>query len=309
MSSQDVKELVSERVHQAAPVASAREQDRVRYIREELSMESPKVESREYKVMLQAAEFQGNENKILTQARAFWDSFTSAIQDTEVTPEGSLAEIDKVRLVNFFDASDRRIRNRGSFVIRARKKIDSNKRKLTLKFRHGDRYVSQDRDLHPVDGEEKDTKFEQDIKTPFRTLYSYSSKVSLPAGLEVTDLGAVGQLFPGFAPALDFYRSDLELRVVGGLTAREMVITGASLQLADSEEGSVECGLIVWHEDGGDEERPLVVEFSFRYGQADELYSGQVAQRAYEVFQNLMSLSEWVELEGPTKTAHAYSLP
>jgi hypothetical protein len=94
-----------------------------------------------------------------------------------------------------------------------------------------------------------------------------------------------------------------------------MVLEGPKFKIGKN--AKAECGLIIWHTHGGEESKPLVVEFSFRYQDTDlgpktEPFTGEMAQRCFAVMQVLRKeqspLSKWVDLQGPTKTAYVYSL-
>jgi hypothetical protein len=51
----------------------------------------------------------------------------------------------------------------------------------------------------------------------------------------------------------------------------------------------------------------VVVEFSFRYGDPHEHYTGAMAQRAYAVFRHLQAhLTRWIDPTAETKTAYLY---
>jgi hypothetical protein len=64
----------------------------------------------------------------------------------------------------------------------------------------------------------------------------------------------------------------------------------------------------VWYDDASEEDVPVVVEFSFRYELDKGKYDGEAAQIAYDIFRRLRyELPEWVDAEGPTKTAYVYS--
>jgi hypothetical protein len=86
------------------------------------------------------------------------------------------------------------------------------------------------------------------------------------------------------------------------------VLTGTHVRIGNSHEVEAEFALIIWYDAAGDRHRPEVVEFSFRYGDADEVYDGKAARHAYEIFQILQSpaLGDWVDPAGTTKTAYAY---
>jgi hypothetical protein len=67
-----------------------------------------------------------------------------------------------------------------------------------------------------------------------------------------------------------------------------------------------ECGLIVWYDDNGARDKPVAVEFSYRYGNKDEEYGGGVTRRAFDTFDALQSLTKWVDPKPRTKTAFVY---
>ncbi len=68
-----------------------------------------------------------------------------------------------------------------------------------------------------------------------------------------------------------------------------------------------ECALIAWYDKAGKKDRPVVVEFSFKYENDKEKYDGKVTQRAYDIFVALKDkLAKWIDSEGPTKTAYVY---
>jgi len=69
-----------------------------------------------------------------------------------------------------------------------------------------------------------------------------------------------------------------------------------------------DCALIAWYDAAGEEDKPVVVEFSFKYKNKQEEYDGATAQRAYDVFSRLKNrLGDWVDPKGITKTADVYS--
>jgi hypothetical protein len=97
--------------------------------------------------------------------------------------------------------------------------------------------------------------------------------------------------------------------VVGDFTARELVLTGADFQIGKEPKIEAECALIVWDDVAGSAQQPVVVEYSFRYGDKNEHYAGEVAKRAYDAFLLLQSeaLAGWVDSASFTKTAYVYS--
>ena len=265
------------------------------------------VVSREYKVMLKKERFVGLQIDLLERAIDFWDVFKNSIQDIVFDTDGSLNKIEKQRAIRFYDSADRFLRE-NNYVFRERVDLSTRKREVTLKFRHPDRYISQDRDMAAADVENGKTKFEEDIKLPFIKLYSFSTKQPISDGNSLNKLNDPGELYPDLKKQLKSYRDNELIDIVGDFTAREVVITGADFQIRKSPKVEAECALIAWYDEAGEEDRPVVVEFSFKYENEREEFDGEAAQRAYDVFGRLKDmLAEWVNSEGPTKTAYVYS--
>lgn len=265
------------------------------------------VVSREYKVMLKKQRFMGSQVNLLQRATEFWHDFQASIQDIVIDTDGSLNEIEKERTIKFYDTADRRIR-RGDYVFRERVDLKTDKREVTLKYRHPDRYISQDRDMAAANVDQGKTKFEEDIKLPFIKLYSFSTKQPISDDKNLNQLNDPGDLYPDFKKRLKSYQKNEPIQVVNNFTAKEVVITGADFQIRKSPKVEAECALIAWYDAAREEDQPVVVEFSFKYENKQEEYGGKACQRAYEVFGRLKDrLGDWVDPEGATKTAYVYS--
>ena len=265
------------------------------------------VISREYKVMLNKECFVGSQADLLEQAGLFWNAFKDSIQDIVIDTDGTLNKVEKQRTVRFYDSADRRLR-KNDYVFRERVDLSSGEREVTLKFRHPDRYISQDRDMAAANSKDGKTKFEEDIKLPFLKLYSFSTKQPIPEDKNLNKLNDPGRLFPDLQERLKSYQEDEPITKVGDFTARELVIEGAEFKIKKNPEVEAECALIAWYDEAGEEDKPVVVEFSFKYENEQEEYDGESAQIAYDVFGTLKdTLAEWIDSEGPTKTAYVYS--
>ncbi|NOQ13847.1 MAG: hypothetical protein GQ583_05105 [Methyloprofundus sp.] len=265
------------------------------------------VISREYKIMLKKEQFVGLRLGHLEQAECFWRDFKNSIQAVVFDTDGNLDKVEKQRTISFYDSADCYLRE-NNYVFRERVDLITEKREVTLKFRHPDRYISQDRDMSAADTENAKTKFEEDIKPPFLKLYSFSTKQPIPDGKVINKMNDPGELFPDLKTRLKSYQEDMLIDKVGDFIAKEMVIEGADFQIGNNPKVEAECALVAWYDDNSDEpNNPIVVEFSFKYGDDDENFDGEVAQRAYDVFECLQGMAEWVELEGTTKTAYVYS--
>ena len=232
------------------------------------------VQSREYKVMLRPEGFSGDEAAMRKSAGAFWRDFRTQIADVVIEAEGELGQIKTQRLITFFD-TPKQLLNRSSYIVRERVDLESGARQVTLKFRHADRFLAQDRTMEPADPHGARTKFEEDIKAPFLSLYSFSTTV--PLEKEPRDLEDVAQRFPGIAERVEDFRKSQALAAVNGFTARELVVEGGTIKIGKHPKVEAECALIVWYDRAGRKDMPVAVEFSYRYGDDNEAY--QTAQR------------------------------
>lgn len=265
-----------------------------------------KVMSREYKVMLRPSRFRGKEKALLEAAKAIWHDFSKSVTDIVVSLEGDLAQIRMHRSIIFYDTRDRLLNN-AHYIFRQRRDANTRERDITLKFRHPDRYVAQDRNMdasHSTDGR---TKFEEDIKVPFVSLYSFSTRLKIGNDTVFKELGDIRRLFLDMADKIDKFRDDEPLAAVNGFTARELVLSGASLRVGKTPKVDAECGLVVWYDENGEPDTPVAVELSYRYGDENEDYGGGLTRRGFEIFNALQSqLTEWVDPKPRTKTAFVY---
>jgi hypothetical protein len=264
------------------------------------------VVSREFKAMLKAERFSGDQTQLLTEARKFWRSFRGAISGIGLVSRGNLDDPQQPMLVKFYDTADRGL-YRNDYICRERIDARAGKRKVTLKFRHPDRYVCADRNMSAAAARNAETKLEEDIKLPFVTFYSLSTTQGLPRDKTLNRLRDLGRSYPGLAKELKPFPKGANLRVVRNFVAEEIVVTGAAFQLRKNPRTDAECALIAWYDNKGERKKPVVVEFSFRYGNKRGEYGRKSAQKAYDAFRILgQALAQWVDTQGPTKTAFVY---
>ena len=265
-------------------------------------MKTRKVVSREYKLMLQAAKFAGTEQHLLAVAGELWGELVGAIAPFIVRADGALDTISKERLVSFLDSQARHLWA-GGYVLRLRRTIKGSRPEVTLKFRHPDRYVAESRQMKSRQIRAT-IKFEEDIKTPFVSLFGFSTRGRVGRKSVPETLGAAYALFPDLPKRLAKNDGSLKLRTVNGFTARELVLTGPILTIGTKPRVEIECALIVWYDHQQKSDAPVAVEFSFRYGNTSGRYSGKVARRAFNIFEALQhNLPEWLESKSTTKTA------
>jgi hypothetical protein len=189
-----------------------------------------KVISREYKVMLKKEPFVGPEDVLLRRAKEFWELFEKAIEDRVLDTDKSLSKIEKRRTIRFYDTEDRRLRA-NSYAFRERVDSSTGAREVTLKFRHRDRYVAQDRNMDAAHADRGEAKFEEDIKPPFDRLYSFSTKQGIKGAKRLKRLDDPGRLRPDLKRRLPDYPDDEPMAPVGNITVRELVVAGADFQI------------------------------------------------------------------------------
>ncbi len=270
-------------------------------------MRRRKVTSREYKVMLRPGKFAGDETALLKAAEAVWRDLIQSVGHLVLDTHGRLTRVHTRRLVNFHDTRQQHL-HRASYIYRERRDMASGDCEATLKYRHPDRYVTEHRDMAPIGRKNARMKFEEDIKVPFVSLYSFSTTLSVDRLKALRTLGHAARLFPDLEQQVDGFRDDEALRVVNGFTAHERVIVGATLRIGKSPTVKAECALIVWHDHDRRTARPVAVELSYRYGDKDEHYGGMTARRAFHVFQALQTrLRAWIDPCPVTKTALVYT--
>jgi hypothetical protein len=268
-------------------------------------MERQNVVSREYKVMLRAGRFDGDAGAVRKAAAAFWHDLSASVDDLIALEAGSLQRVESRRLIEFFDTRDRRLNGAG-YIFRQRRELGDGTREVTLKFRHPDRHLAAGRVMAAAGTRKQRTKFEEDIKAPFVSLYSFSTTVEVGDRARFETLRDVARLFPDLGRQLGKRSLDAPVEVVRGFTAREIVLGGASMTLARKPKTKAESGLIVWYDAAGRKDRPCAVEFSFRYGNRKEAYDARISGAAYEVFRRLQAL-EWVDPQPRTKTAFVFA--
>jgi hypothetical protein len=263
------------------------------------------VTSREYKVMLLPARFPGSDGEIVPVVEQFWNDVGALLAPIDVDTKGSFDRIKAHRRIRFFDTFDRGL-NRQRYIFRERVDVDTGEREVTLKYRHPDRYVAQDRDMDSSVEKDTKTKFEEDIKPPFVSVFSYSTTAPVDRHASFAQLDHVVELFPGCSEPLGDIGPSDPIAVVREFTARELVLEGGSLLLG-KHNVEAECAMVIWHDDDDPATPPVVAEFSFKYSGEDEEYHSSVARDAHDVLTLLHTgLADWAHPEPKTKTAFVY---
>ena len=275
-------------------------------------MSTKKVVSREYKIMLKAERFSGENQRMLEMACCFWKDFIFEIDKFVHDTDGDLDTIKTRRLITFYDTVTLCLRS-NDYAFRERVEIssdtdDEERKKLPLNLQHPDRYLSRGHNMAASVGRGSKTKFEEDINPLFCSLFSQSAKQSINLQRTLQKMSDVTGIFPDVKMGLDCFTPDKIITAVRGFRARELVITGGNFQIGNNPKIEAECALIVWYDDAESLTDPVVTEFSFRYGDEDEHYDSEVVRIAYNVFQVLQQkMKKWVDPDSMTKTAYVFS--
>jgi hypothetical protein len=264
------------------------------------------VTSREYKVMLRASLFDGDDAAMRQAVDRFWSDVAKALEPLDIPTTETFSEVKARRLIRFFD-TDEHMLHGDSYIVREREDMATGEREVTLKFRHPDRYIAADRSMAAAKASEVKTKFEEDVKPPFTSVFSFSTTQPLESGQVLKQMSDVADLFPGLADALEDLPHDAPLVLVKDFVGREVVLEGAQLLLG-SRDMAADCALVVWYDEGEMDTTPVVAEFSFKYGDEEEQYRASVAKDAYAILGLLQNgLTDWVDPNPRTKTAFVYS--
>ena len=146
--------------------------------------------------MLRPERFAGSEDECRRVVAAFWDDVRGALEPLDIPTEGEFGEVKARRRICFLDTAERGFNGR-RYIFRERIDVESDEREVTLKYRHADRYVAQDRRMDVEGGDDAETKFEEDVKPPFISVFSYSTSVKVGPDREFGRVEQVVDLFPG----------------------------------------------------------------------------------------------------------------
>jgi len=263
---------------------------------------NPKVESREYKLMLKVDLFQHE-----TEAQnvgSFLDKAKSTIEAATNRNVTGSERLKKIRDVRFYDIQGTCQLNEHGYIFRERIEIENGDSEVTLKFRSPDRYISSFEDLSASSSPE-DRKLEADIgissTSPFKIVYGHSNTV--PNKRTINKMGDINHHFTGFKNNYHF-SNDTELSPVGGLIIREHVYKGREIDL---EQAKGKISVTLWyHGIPSDLQKPVIAEVSFKYEDESANYTKEIVNLAKAAFDALQSLTDWIDPNSKTKTQWVY---
>ena len=276
---------------------------------------TPQVNSREYKILLQASKFSDRQQGYQT----FWDMVKILADERGVDIKPGYQPFkEKRRIIVFLDTEDFDFR-RQNYVLRKRIKYEGGRLRqdfeLALKCRGADREYVAAADVSVASRFTPSFEFEEDItldgdsagttksfwatrtkveleKSDFRSLYEQA------AGLTLENYA---RIYPGLLKlGIDPNRNIVP---VGGLQIDERKVSPAKLDFGDGL--VVQADITVWMEEDG--KTPMIAEFSYDHSIKDYENMPQTATAdCVEFFKELQRAArDWIAF-GTTKTDFTY---
>ena len=282
------------------------------------------LQSREYKVMLEATLF-GPPGELAGRAAEFW----SAVRKQPVGSDKGQKLADELDLSNssdwtdetpggrpveFIDTVDGQLYSR-DYVLR-RRGTGSDTR-VTMKKRSPDRVIASHNHIswrradknRPNKGDRVKTKFEEDIKVTddgrLRSLFSHSVDVEGRGldGLDITSVGDADELFPGFKEGVGLSKKTELGRILNPISEHVLEFDG-QLRFLGGKDTRPAAALVAWYADGS--VVPCVVEFSFKHKGIEADFDSDVAARCAVMMKTLARMDPWRPQTKITKTRWVY---
>jgi len=259
-----------------------------------LSYASPKVTSREYKLLLDPNNFSyGNE---ASNVNSYFSQAKTAIENKISRNVTGNMSLDTQREVRFYDTQGSCPLNNMGYSFRER--IENGAKEVTLKYRGYDHYITDFEDMSSSVSGAK-TKLEDDItrKDNLSFLVVASKSTTVPTSRTINDFEDINTLFTGFKNNYTFSNSQ-SLQQVGGLTIYERKYDGATIDLGEFD---ADLEMSLWYTQMPYTGlKPAVVEVSFKYADANADYTKKVVARATLSFSALKGLTQY---NAPSSTA------
>lgn len=260
-----------------------------------------KVESREYKLLIEHAPFADPGDAV----EAVWGEIEDAVATLAGMRTKGRCDETESRTIDFLDTPDHTLRQAG-LVLRRRVGAEV---EYTLKCRSEDRYFVAGTDVSAAERWQSKRKLEEDIAPPFRCRFAHSARV-FPSGKKHQPAALVeaAALFPLLGTLTANGRPchpETALHVVNDLVVAETVWKGGKIlfQQRGDEDEKASVALILWAH--GRQSRPVIAELSFRIEDSDERFSRDLAQAAHAVYRLLQRL-DCARSGGITKTEYVY---
>lgn len=260
--------------------------------------------SREFKLMLSPERFVGPDpfNAVAAFEAELTDNILSSPElDRDADHVASeLTTLKRERTVRFHDTPGDCLLRSSGYVFRERvDALDGDAREVTLKFRSLDRYIAAGPDM-ASDAEGAASKFEEDIKPPYQSVFSQSTTVPITNDKNLNRLDDPIRLYPGLSElGLDENR---ETALVSAITIEERAYGDL---IVDVGKLTASVRLTLWYLEN-DLEAPVVAEISFKLESPPEDYPAKTSARAMGLFELMQGMDFWLATDSTTKTSFVY---
>ena len=271
------------------------------------------IDSREYKLLLNADLFTGDAASRASKVNDYWNALHNAIQNStreksaiESNASGSLS-LNKNRTVSFYDVPGSCDLSNAGYSFRER--VEKGKRKVTLKFRSADQSIASTKDLHGTKSKAK-SKFEEDIAVSFVSTYSSSTTQKIGNSKNLNKMDDPVGLYPGLKS--EDFDQHLAIKKVSDLTVNEYVYESAIVKIGGIDEIAAlntAFALTLWYNESVSTTQAIVAEISFKYKSDHGHFNSKVDTRAkalFTVMQNNPQLTHWNSTNSLSKTATIY---
>jgi hypothetical protein len=298
--------------------------------------EGLKLDSREYKLMLEPAKFQGKPLKKAVDE--FWEKHLVEIIEKRLDRRSNgkprhkdSFKLDEERHVVFRDTAKFRdikacVLKSNGYVLRERVKLKDGQpggREITLKFRTPDLLLAATAPFEGAGGK-ADKKFEEDLTPQIerrggvpafaqppasRSLFSASVKhKKVKPETSVASLKDVMKLYPGVEASLrraGMGEGAAAAPLASGEKYHEIVFSKARVDLGENTDA--EFDLTFWYRPGqAAAQPPVIAEVSFKYDMDGGKVAEPVARRAAVLFRAMQEmLGGWTSAAHQTKTSMA----
>ena len=271
------------------------------------------IDSREYKLLLNADLFTGDAASRASKVNDYWNALHNAIQNStreksaiESNASGSLS-LNKNRTVSFYDVPESCDLSNAGYSFRER--VEKGKRKVTLKFRSADQSIASTKDLHGTKSKAK-SKFEEDIAVSFVSTYSSSTTQKIGNSKNLNKMDDPVGLYPGLKS--EDFDQHLAIKKVSDLTVNEYVYESAIVKIGGIDEIAAlntAFALTLWYNESVSTTQAIVAEISFKYKSDHGHFNSKVDTRAKALFTMMQynpKLTHWNSTNSLSKTATIY---
>jgi len=261
---------------------------------------------REYKLPLKVDRFNGDSVYLFQKINKFLRRIEEVSTAFEIIEFDKNLSLKKKRIPEFFDTRNRDLYKNG-FILRQRECILNPHFDLILKYRHKDKYLSEMIDNEFMQFLDGKYKFEEDIKPRYQVMYSTSVKLKIANKPKIDKLKNVSKYFEGVENFTKKNTRELSLEKVGKYNIEEQVYSGAYIDISVGKSiVNIPIDFVVWYDKNVSMEKPVYVEFSYKFLEKRDKMTTKKAKFLYSFFKSLQDLSKWIDVKQMSKTGFVY---